>query len=126
MFDKIDIQNAFIAERMFSHQVEDFFRQHNFTESAEFVCITRAWHSACNMRGIHADKHVKCLYNMHEFLTRGIDFDDFHSPFTNYVKGMPIQTYEAILQNILTQLQLYTFAHGENYNACSISMLSNQ
>ena len=110
MFDKIDIQNAFIVERMFSHQVEYFFRQQNWMESAEFVQITRAWHCACNMRGMHADKHVQCLYDMHEFLTRGIDFDDFPSPFGRYVKGMPIQTYEAILQNISTCLPLYSFA----------------
>lgn len=103
VLDKIDIQNAFIAERMFSHQVEDFFRQQNWMES-DFVCITRAWHCACNMRGTHADKCVQSLYDMHEFLTRGIDFDDFPNPFRRYMKGMPIQIYEAIFQNISTHL----------------------
>ena len=114
IFDKIDIQNAFIAEKMFSCQVEDFFRENNWNEMAEFVCITRAWHCACNMWGIHTDKRVQCLYEMHNFLTKDIDFDAFPSLFGCYIKGMPIQTYKAILQNISTCIQLYKFAHGGN------------
>ena len=101
---------------MFSQQLEDFFREKNWHESAEFVHIVRTWHSACNMTGIKADKCVQCLYEMHKFLMKDINFDDFPSPIGRYIKGMPIQTYEAILQNILTHLQLYTFAHGGNYN----------
>ena len=111
---------------MFSRQVKDFFRSKNWNESAKFVHITRAWHCACNMRGMHADKRVQCLYEMHQYLTKGIDFDMFPSPFGCYIKGMPIQTFEAILQNILTRLQLYKFAHDGNYNARSVSTLSNE
>ena len=39
---------------------------------------------------------------------------------------MPIQTFEAILQNISTRIQLYQFAHGGNHNVRSISTLSNE
>ena len=56
IFDKIDIQNAFIAMHMFSKQVEDYFQEQGWIESAEFICIVRQWHSACNMWGIGADE----------------------------------------------------------------------
>ena len=63
---------------------------------------------------------------MHNFLNEQINFDRF--PFTHncYVNGMPIQTFEAILQNISTCLQLYTFANDSTYNTHSISTLLNK
>ena len=39
---------------------------------------------------------------------------------------MPIQTFEAILLNISTRIQLYQFAHGGNYNTKSVSTFSNE
>ena len=78
------------------------------------------------MRGISADCHVKGLHAMHDFLCNKINLDYF--PFTNtrYVEGMPIQTFEALLQNISTRIQLYEFANDGCYNARSISTLSNE
>ena len=106
--------------------MEDFFRDKGWNESADFVQTVHQWHSACNMRGISADMHVRSLFAMHKFLMKDVDFDNFPPDFGRYVKGMPIQTFEAILQNISTRIQLYQFAHGGNYNARSISTLSNE
>ena len=63
---------------------------------------------------------------MHDFLTTDVDFDNFPPDFGKYVKGMPIQTFKAILQNISTRIQLYQFAHGGNYNTRSVSTLPNE
>ena len=39
---------------------------------------------------------------------------------------MPIQTYEALLQNICTRIQLYEVAFNETYNNRAISTLTNE
>ena len=63
---------------------------------------------------------------MHEFLLRDINFTEFPSKFTRYIKGMPIQTFEAILQNISTRIHLYAFTFDGHYNTRAISTLSNE
>ena len=78
------------------------------------------------MRGIHADERVCGLYEMHTFLSGQVNFDKFPFTHNRYVNGMPIQTYEAILQNISTCIQLYNFATGGTYNTKSISTLLNE
>ena len=126
VYDKIDIQSAFIATHMFSRLVEDFFHDKSWNESADFVQTDHQWHRACNMRGISADMCVRSLFAMHKFLMKDVDFDNFPPDFGRYVKGMPILMFEAILQNISTRTQLYQFANGGNSNARSISTLSNE
>ena len=71
-------------------------------------------------------KRICKLYDMHAFLTKDVNFDWFPLKYMRYVHGMPVQTYEAILQNISTHLQLYEFAFDGCYNAHAISTLSNE
>ena len=78
------------------------------------------------MCGISADERVHGLYEMHIFLNEQVNFDKFPFNHNHYVGGMPIQTFEAILQNISTHIQLYEFANNGRYNAHSISTLSNE
>ena len=73
------------------------------------------------MRGISAGERVHGLYEMHVFLNEQVNLDKFPFNHNHYVEGMPIQTFEAILQNIPTHIQLYEFANDGCYNACSIS-----
>ena len=46
------------------------------------------------------------MQEMFNHLNSWIDLTDFPPP-TKYVKGMPIQTFEMILQNISTHMQLF-------------------
>ena len=39
---------------------------------------------------------------------------------------MPVQTFEALLQNISTHILLYTLARDGKYNTRSVSTLSNE
>ena len=39
---------------------------------------------------------------------------------------MPVETFEALLQNILTHILLYTLARDGKYNTRSVSTLSNE
>ena len=74
-----------------------------------------------------AGERVEHLYNMHDFLTSNIDFDTFPSKVDGrYVRGMSVQTFEALLQNISTHILLYTMAKDGKYNTRSVSTLANE
>ena len=125
--DKIDQQNAFTAMRMFNYNVEKYMRDNNFTETAHFIELVRNWHDACNHMGLSADTRVKFLFEMHEFLTRGINFNAVPSQFPGrYVRGLTWQTFEAILQTISTGIQLYYFSNDATYNSRAVSTLANE
>ena len=82
--------------------------QKGYKDTAKFIRLIRNWHDTCNRRGLSADKRVLYLNDMHEFLTQGINFNSVPFQFSEqYVKGMTWQTYEALLQNISTRIQLY-------------------
>ena len=83
--------------------------------------------SACDKRGLSADFRVGALYEMYEFLMQGVNFNGYPSKLSQrHFRGMPMPTYEALLQNINTHIQLYQYAHGNTYNAHSISTLANE
>ena len=127
VFKKTDQQNAFTAMRMFNYDIEHYMHENDFTQTADFIKLVRNWHDACNRCGLSADTRVLYLTDMHKFLIKGINFSavPFQYP-GRYIKGLTWQTYEALLQMISTQIQLYTFAKEGIYNACSVSMLSNE
>ena len=101
--------------------------QQGFSETANFIWLVRNWHDACNKRGLSADTHVHYLSEMHEFLTKGMNFNCVPFQYPNrYIRGMTWQTYEALLQNISTCIQLYYLSQSLTYNARSVSTLSNE
>ena len=127
VFKKTDQQNAFTAMRMFNYDVERYMRENDFTQTADFIKLVRNWHDACNRCGLSADTRVLYLTDMYRFLIKGVNFNavPFQYP-GRYIKGLTWQTYEALLQMISTQIQLYTFAKEGMYNARSVSTLSNE
>ena len=77
--------------------------------TAIFIRIVHNWFEACDKRGILADECVECLFNMHKFLTKGINFHKTLSKCcSQYIKGMLVQTFEAISQNISVRIVLYS------------------
>ena len=76
---------------------------------------------------VSVQMNMLSIFNMHKFLTEDIDFDKFPSKCCGcYIKGMPVQTFEAILQNISTRIFLYSMTTDGTYNARSISTLANE
>ena len=118
VFEETDKQNTFSAMRMFNYDVERYMRENNFNETADFIKLVRNWHDACNHREFPADQCVDSLTAMHEFLMDGINFDSVPFQYPGwYIKGLTLQTYEALLQMISTQIQLYTFSKEYTHNA---------
>ena len=103
------------------------WRDNGFDTTAEFIQLVCNWHNACDMRGASADHRVATLYEFYKFLTHDIKFHGYPSQFTShYYKGMPLHTYEAILQNVTTRIQLYSYTHNWTYNPHAISTLANE
>ena len=101
--------------------------ERGYTVTAYFVMLTRNWHNACKKQGLSAETQLQYLFEMHRFLTAGIDFDKFPGKCSEcYVRGMPVQTFEAILQCISTCIFLYKFSIQNNYNTRSVSTLANE
>ena len=112
---------------MFSEDVQKFIEKKGYTEMANFISLVRNWHAACDSRGVRADVRVELLFEMYIFLTEETNFNSFPFIYTGrYWKGMPIQTYEALLQSICTRIQLYSYAHNKSYNSRAISTLANE
>ena len=127
VYDKIDTQNAFTAMKMFNYSVEHWMIQKGYKDTAKFIRLIRNWHNTCNRRGLSTDKRVLYLNDIHEFLTQGVNFNSVPFQFPEqYVKGMTWQTYEALLQNISTRIQLYYLSSNLTYNATAVSTLSNK
>ena len=123
----MDIQNAFSAEKLFSSTVENYMEKSGFSETANFIHLVRFWHEACDKRGISADERVRRLCKMYQHLTSGINSTSVPFQYEGrYIRGMTWQTFEAILQNISTCIQLYQFAKGTTYNSRALSTLANE
>ena len=98
-----------------------------YVETAHLIQIIRNWFRACNERGIKVDEMVEYWYDTHEFLTRDVNFTQFPSPLCgHFVKGMPVQMFEAQLQICFTHIYLYALAVDDTYNSRGVSTLQSQ
>ena len=122
VFGSLDKQCASLAMQLFSQQVEDKLLENSAYHEAHFVKLVRNWYNACDSRGMPADERVNKLWAFYAYLTKDIDFDRFPG-YSQYVKGIPIITYEGIVQNISVRLSLFSVSKFGTYNACSISSL---
>ena len=45
---KMDIQNAFAAEKLFGYNVQRYMAENGFNDTAKFIELVRMWHEACD------------------------------------------------------------------------------
>ena len=101
--------------------------ENGYTDTAHFIEVMRNWFHVCNDPGIKADECVEHWYNMHNYLTQDIDFKKCPSPFScHYIKGMLIQSFEALLQICSMRIYLYAAAVDDTYNSRVISTLPSE
>ena len=75
----MDSQNVFSAMKFFGDKVILTLESNGHTESVKFVKLVKAWHMACDERGIPADVRVHGLCNLYLFFVR--KFELLECPF---------------------------------------------
>ena len=105
--DQLDKQSIRIAKRFFSVDVEKVLLDNGDEKEAKFVGLVRNWFEACDARGIDIYTRMKSLYDMYEFLTDLVDWNSVPPP-SQYIQGMPIPTYECLMQGISTRMQFFS------------------
>ena len=92
-------------------------------KEAELVKNIRNWYDACNKHGLQLTERIKYLINMNNCMFSFYDSSYFPMN-TTHVKGLPSTTFQSILQNISTRLQLYSLSGQKTYNHRAISTLA--
>ena len=113
--------------KLFGEKVILTLESNGRTESVKFVKLVKAWHMACDKRGIPANVQVRGLCNLYLFLVENLNFWSVPFQFPGrYIHGMTWQTFEVLLHCITTRIQLYAHALNKTYNAWSVSTLANE
>ena len=108
--DRLDRQSIHIAQRFFSSDIEQDLQRNGDNAEAKFVCLVRNWFEACDERGIDIYTRVKHLQDFFDFLSNLIDWQEMPAPFS-YSQGMPVPTYESVMQGITTRLQIFSLSN---------------
>jgi hypothetical protein len=122
MIDMVDKQNVEKAKKVFSSEVQAVLSMQGEHSEAKLCEVVRNWFRAVDERGIPSHLRVNFMWKFHRLLTKGIDFSEFPPP-SFYVQGLPPVTFEAILQNISTRLQMYQVLPKKSYNQRAVSSL---
>ena len=118
-----DKQSVPFAERVFSAEVEQIMQNNVDMKEAELVKHIRNWYKACNKRGLQLTDRIKYLIQMNNYMLSF--YDSSYFPMNKmHVKSLPSTTFQAILQNISTRIQLYTLSAKKTYNHRTISTLA--
>ena len=120
VYDEADKQNIEIAMQVFSEEVEFDIRKHDDAVTADFVGLIRKWFNACDERGASVHNRLQCLIDMHDYLTSFYDECSYPPPST-HIYGLPLQTFEMLLQTTSLCIALYTLSSKHTYNHRAIS-----
>ena len=137
--DLQDKQSTTIAMKVFSEDVQKImekFEEDNekkellkpekykrkVKKTSRFVKCMRNFYLACDARGYSPGERLRMLKDMYDLLTKDVDFEQYTPPST-HIKGIPIVTYEGILQNITLRFAFYRLAKGNRYNHRALSTL---
>ena len=104
--ERLDRQSIRIAKCFFSQEVQQELQRNGDPREANFVRLVRNWFNACDKRGIDAYTRMKHLDEFADFLAELIEWEEMPPPI-NYIKGMPVPTYEALMQGITMHLQIF-------------------
>ena len=118
-----DKQSVPFAERIFSAKVEQTMRNNMDLKEADLVKYIRHWYEACNKRGLQLSRRIEYLVDMNNYMLSFYDPELFPMN-TTHVHGLPSTTFQAILQNISTRIQLYELSEKRTYNHRAISTLA--
>ena len=95
----------------------------NYDTEAEFVHYTRNWHRACDERGLDVKIRLFHLNNFYNYLMNSLELHKY-PPIQNYISGIPIKTFKALLHCISTRFSLFHLSSKNSYNSRAISTLA--
>ena len=116
-------QSVAFALKVFSSDVEQAMCNNADMKEAELVKKVRNWYEACNDRGIQLTEHLKHFMEMHNYMISFYKPKEFPMNMA-HVCGLPSITFQVILHNISTRIQLYSLSHTNTYNQRAISTLA--
>ena len=120
---KLDRQNCLLSQRFFSEDVQKILTRCNYVSEAKFVKLVRNWYKACDERGMAVNERLTNLYKMYEYLSSLMSLNHY-PPLKTHICGIPIRTYEALMQSISTRFTLFHLSSTHSYNARAISTLA--
>jgi hypothetical protein len=120
--DLVDRQNNAFACLTFSKQVEEEMLKNGDFEEAKFCNLVRNWYASDDEAGIDCVSRTDKRFAMRSWLLNKYNPLQFPPP-SNFVKGIPIVTFECLLTNIERKTQIYAFVKGASYNARSLTTL---
>ena len=119
----IDKQSVPFARRIFSRDVENLMRTNGDLREAEQTMNIRNWYDACNERALSVSTRLSHLVNMHHYLLS--QYDCYSFPMTSsHVNGLPSLTFQGLIQNVSTRIQLYQLSANKTYNQRAVSTLA--
>jgi hypothetical protein len=119
--DLLDKQSVPNARTHFSSSVEQWMMSHNYMEAAKLVQLIRNWYEASDSPEMPAVDRIRHLLAFRRRLLDQVNFGQF-PPLTRYIKGIPVVTYEGILLDIDTKIQLHGICGP--YNIRSVGSLA--
>ena len=120
---KLDRQNCLLSQRFFSEEVQKILTMCNHVSEANFVELVRNWYKACDERGMAVNQRLTHLNSMYEYLC-SLMYMNHYPPMKTHICGIPIRTYEALMQSISTRFTLFHLSDTHSYNARAISTLA--
>ena len=115
---KLDRQNCVLSQRF-----SKILTRCNYVSEANFVQLVRNWYKACDERGMPVNDRLTNLYQMYKYLS-SLMYLNHYPPMKTHICGIPIRTYEALMQSISTRFTLFQLSSMYSYNAGAISTLA--
>ena len=125
--DVIDPMSVAMARTHFSEPVEDGMRRNGDVQCANFCQDVRRWWIANDDPGISANARIGLRSQLRNRLLSGIDFiSPTFPPPTSYIRGVPIQLWEALLVDIDSKCQLYALTRSGTFNVRAFSSMMGE
>ena len=120
---KLDRPNCLLSQRFFSEDVQKILTSCNYVSEAKFMLLVWNWFKACDGRGMAVNDRLTHLYNIYEYLS-SLMYLNHYPPVKTHICGIPVRTYEALMQSISTRFSLFHLSSTHSYNARAISGLA--
>lgn len=121
----VDPMSVSMTRTYFSETIEKEMHKHGFTSEADFCRDVRQWWESNDDPCISSMSRIRLREPLRKRLLQNIDFTKF-PPSTSYIKGIPIQLWEALLIDIDAKHQLYGLTESAAYNVRGFSSMMGE